>query len=148
MTPGFDGVNDTVFAREGDDLIDTNGGSGGNTLYGEENNDTFILRSNDTAFGGEGEDSFFLLRGDNIITGGPGADEFWLVASDIPESVNIINDFNDIDGDVLGIASLDFDQLTISDANGDTLIAAGGNPFARLIGVDANSLSEDNFIIV
>ena len=148
LTPGFDGVNDTVFAREGDDLIDTNGGSGGNTLYGEENNDTFILRSNDTAFGGEGEDSFFLLRGDNIITGGPGADEFWLVASDIPESVNIINDFNDIDGDVLGIASLDFDQLTISDANGDTLIAAGGNPFARLIGVDANSLSEDNFIIV
>lgn len=146
--PGFDGVNNTVFAREGDDLIDTVGGSGGNTLYGEQDNDTFILRSNDTAFGGEGEDSFFLLRGDNIITGGPGADELWLVASDIPESVNIINDFNDIDGDVLGIASLDFDQLTISDANGDTLIAAGGNPFARLIGVDANSLSEDNFIIV
>ncbi|WP_048753963.1 hypothetical protein, partial [Crocosphaera watsonii] len=148
--PGFDGVNNTVFAREGDDLIDTVGGSGGNTLYGEQDNDTFILGGDDTAFGGQGNDRFFLLGGNNIITGDSGADQFWIAVAEIPESSNTINDFNSVEEDKIGIAGLriGFDDLTLTADGNDTLIILGNDQLARLIDIDPNSLTEADFIFL
>ncbi|MEL4896888.1 pre-peptidase C-terminal domain-containing protein [Crocosphaera sp. Alani8] len=148
--PGFDGTNDVVFARGGDDLLDTTGGTGGNILNGEGGNDTFILVNNDTALGGEGDDRFFLQGGDNTITGGEDADQFWLTLGEIPESPNTVTDFDDLQGDVLGVAGLGigFNNLTLTDDGGDTLISLEDNELARLVGVDSSSLGESNFVFI
>ncbi|ACB52381.1 hypothetical protein cce_3033 [Crocosphaera subtropica ATCC 51142] len=147
VTPGFDGTDDIVFGGAGDDFIDTVAGNGGNRLYGQSGDDTFILGHNDRAFGGAGDDSFFLLGGDNVVTGGAGSDSFWLAVGEIPEAANTITDF-DLEADVLGIAGLGigFDGLTISEENGDTLIATGDDELAKLLGVSAGSLSADHFV--
>ncbi|ACB54023.1 hypothetical protein cce_4675 [Crocosphaera subtropica ATCC 51142] len=147
VTPGFDGTDDIVFGGSGDDFIDTVAGNGGNRLYGQSGDDTFILGHNDRAFAGAGDDSFFLLGGNNVVTGGAGSDSFWLAVAEIPEAANTITDF-DLEADVLGIAGLGigFDGLTISEENGDTLIATGDDELAKLLGVNAGSLNADHFV--
>ncbi|ACB52378.1 hypothetical protein cce_3030 [Crocosphaera subtropica ATCC 51142] len=147
VTPGFDGTDDILFGGSGDDFIDTVAGNGGNRLYGQSGDDTFILGHNDRAFAGAGDDSFFLLGGNNVVTGGAGSDSFWLAVAEIPEAANTITDF-DLEADVLGIAGLGigFDGLTISEENGDTLIATGDDELAKLLGVSAGSLSADHFV--
>ncbi len=52
--------------------------------------------------------------------------------------------------DVLGLAGLGvgFEELSITDSNGDALIANGEKDLAILQGVDATSLNADNFVFV
>ncbi|MEM8778135.1 MAG: DVUA0089 family protein, partial [Cyanobacteria bacterium P01_G01_bin.49] len=147
VTPGFDGSDNQVFADAGDDLLDTSAGSGNNRLDGQSGDDTFILGSNDFASGDAGEDSFFLLGGDNVVTGGADADQFWIANGEIPEATNTITDF-DLEADVLGIAGLGigFEGLTLTEEEGNTLIALGDDELAKLLGVSSSSLSADNFV--
>ncbi|MEM6612451.1 MAG: alkaline phosphatase, partial [Cyanobacteria bacterium P01_C01_bin.72] len=78
--------------------------------------------------------------------GGAGADQFWIATAEIPDAANIITDFTSGE-DVLGIAGLGigFDDVSITDLEGDALIAASGSELAILSGVDATSLTDSDF---
>jgi Ca2+-binding RTX toxin-like protein len=143
---GFNGSNDLVFAGAGDDLIDTSAGNGNSRLYGQAGNDIFYLGSNDRAFGGAGDDLFFALGGNNVLTGGADADQFWIAAGELPESPNTVTDFN-LAEDVLGIGGLglSFEDLSLTQQEGNTLIAAGEQELALLLGTNATTLSANNF---
>ncbi|MEM6755141.1 MAG: calcium-binding protein, partial [Cyanobacteria bacterium P01_C01_bin.38] len=120
---------------------------GGNRIYASSGDDTVILASSDRIVGGEGDDKFFAMSGgDNVITGGAGADQFWIATAEIPESANIITDFTSGE-DVLGIAGLGigFDDLSITQQDDNTLIAANGSELAILQGIGADSFMADNF---
>ncbi|MFM2313262.1 MAG: hypothetical protein RLZZ04_2538 [Cyanobacteriota bacterium] len=140
-----------VFAGEGQDLVNAaTSGTGNNSINLEAGDDLAILGTGDIVVGAEGVDRFFVTNGgDNTITGGEGADQFWLTDGQFPESANIITDFES-GIDVLGLAGLDvgFEKLSITDSNGDTLIANGEKDLAILQGVDATSLNADNFVFV
>ena len=107
----------------------------------------FILGSEDRALAGVGDDQIFFLGEDSTATGGEGADQFWLTLGEIPESANTVTDFDAVEGDVLGIAGLGigFDDLTLSDMDGNAMIAFDGNDLGKLLGVDSSSLSAANF---
>jgi len=140
------GSNQLVFAGDGDDLIDTSSSDGGNRIYGGGDNDIIILGERDVVFGNEGNDSLFATTGgDNLITGGEGADQFWIASAAIPETANHIIDFDS--DDVIGIAGLGigYDDLSLTQQEGNTLISAGEDELAILSGVDSASLSADNF---
>ncbi|MGB3636703.1 MAG: hypothetical protein WBA39_03800, partial [Rivularia sp. (in: cyanobacteria)] len=77
--------------------------------------------------------------GNNIMSGGAGADQFWIVSGEIPEAANTIVDF-EVGTDVIGIfgsASLgiDADSLTLTEMDGNTEVAFGGNTLAMVNGV-------------
>ena len=140
------GSNELTFGGAGDDLIDTVGGTGGNRLYGQSGDDTFILGSDDRALGGAGDDRFFLLGGDNTITGGQDMDQFWIANADIPPAANTITDFESGE-DVIGVAGLGigFDELGIAQQGDDTLISFGDDELAKLLGVTASDLTAADF---
>jgi glycerophosphoryl diester phosphodiesterase len=145
------GSNRLVFTAEGNDLVNAAiSGEGNNRINLDAGDDLAILGRGDILVGAEGVDRFFATHGgDNTITGGEGADQFWLADGQFPESANIITDF-EFGTDVLGIASLDitFKELSITDNNGDAVIANGEKDLAILQGVDAASLNTDNFVFV
>ena len=148
LNPGFNGENNTVFAAEGDDLIDFSLGGGNNQVFGEEGNDTFILGVNDVVVGGVGIDRFFTgSGGNNILTGGEDIDEFWIATAEISDAANTITDF-EIGIDVLGIASLGigFDNLDITQDGDNTLVSFESNNLAILLNTDSSILSVDNFV--
>ena len=132
------GSDEIVFGGAGDDLIDSSAGGGGNRLYGQSGDDRFILGNGDRAFAGIG--------GDSVITGGAGMDQFWIANAEIPESANTITDF-ELGIDVLGIGGLGigFEDLTLTQNGADTSIGLGEDELAKLLGVNAGSLSADNF---
>ena len=147
VTLDFDGSEDLVFSGSGDDFIDTVAGTGNNRLYGQSGNDTFTLGGDDRAFGGSGDDQFFLLGGNNVVTGGEGADQFWIANAEIPESPHTITDFN-LEDDLLNIEGLgvgSFNDLTLSNEDGNALIAFDNNELATLLRVNADTLTPDNF---
>ena len=81
------------------------------------------------------------------ITGGEGADQFWIAGAELPESANTITDLES-GIDVIGVAGLGigFDDLNLSDRDGNTLISIEEDDLAILEGVDANSLTADDFV--
>jgi glycerophosphoryl diester phosphodiesterase len=123
---------------------------GNNHINLDAGDDLAILGDGDHFVGAEGVDRFFVTNGgDNTITGGEGADQFWLANAQFPESTNTITDFES-GVDVIGLAGLgiSFEELSITDSNGDTLISSSNNDLAILQGVDAASLNADNFVFV
>jgi Ca2+-binding RTX toxin-like protein len=139
-----------AFGGDGDDFIDALFSAGGNILYGGSGNDDFIVGTGDRIFGEGGSDRFLAYYGGgNTIFGGTGADEFWIANGQAPTSANRIVDFQR-GTDVLGIAGLGitFGNLTLTQSGADTIVAAGGTQLAFLQGIQANSLSESNFIFM
>ena len=145
------GSGELIFAGDSDDLIDASiSSTGSNRIYAGSGDDTLILGNGDRLVGGEGADKFFTTNGgDNIITGGEGADQFWIATAEIPQAANIITDFTSGE-DVIGIAGLGvgFDDLSITQQDDNTLIAANGSDLAILQGISADSLIADNFAFV
>ena len=143
-----DGGNQLVFGGAEDDLIDASLTSEtGNRIYGQSGDDTLILGTGDRALGGDGDDRFFVLSdGDNLITGGAGMDQFWIATAEIPEEINTITDFTSGE-DVIGLAGLGigFADLSITQQDADTLIALGNDELAKLLGINAGSLSAADF---
>jgi D-alanyl-D-alanine carboxypeptidase len=144
----IEGSNKIVFAGEGDDLIDASVSSkGSNRIYVGGGDDTLILGADSRLFGEQGNDRFFATSGgDNIITGGEGADKFWIAVAEIPDAANTITDFT-IGEDVIGIAGLgiSFADISITGQENNTLIAVDGIDLGILQGINANSLTVDNF---
>ncbi len=139
------GDQNRIFGGIGNDEFDATDSMGGNRMSGGEGNDIFYLGMEDRALGGEGEDKFFVQSGsNNIISGGAGADQFWILTGEIPESANTIVDF-EVGSDVIGILGIDANTLKLTQMDGNTEIAFGGNTLAVLNGV--TDLDVNNSVI-
>lgn len=125
--------NDFLTGDDGDDALQ--GDRGDDLLFGGNDRDTLI--------GGEGDD--VLIGGndrDNLV-GGRGEDIFGL-----SEQVgrDIIRDFENGE-DRLGLSNgLDFDDLDIIQRGNNTVIKSGSSQLAILRGVDANVITESDFV--
>lgn len=142
--------NQLVFAGAGDDLIDLVQNPGGNRAYGSAGNDTFLVGQGDYLTGGEGSDRFFAQAGgDNELVGGAGADQFWIASGIVPASANRVSDFTATE-DVIGIAGLgaSFSQISLNQQDQDVMVIYNNSTLAALNGVQATSLSADNFVFV
>lgn len=143
---GFNG-NDEIRGRGGPDLIyggnDDDmlyGGAGGDSLYGEAGSDTlygglgsdkiygqdgadqiFAGAGADQIFGGAGDDEITGGGGKNEITGGGGADTFILYNVDNANFEDLILDFSDAQGDLLGL-STPTPGVMLEVVGGDTLV--------------------------
>ncbi|MDA0210011.1 MAG: hypothetical protein OT478_07470 [Cyanobacteria bacterium FC1] len=124
---GNDG-NDTLFAEAGNNLL--HGGQGDDLLVGGTGNDTLSGDLGfDTLVGGDGQNLFILTTGYGFSS---------------------ILDFN-VGQDRLGLAEgVTFNQLAFSQMNDNTLvkIASTGEVLASLSGIQADSLSQQDFTLV
>jgi Ca2+-binding RTX toxin-like protein len=90
-------------------------GGAGNDLLDASATDVQII-----ADGGAGNDTLIGGTNDNSFTGGAGADVFVLS----PDSINLINDFNNIEGDTIQLSQVEFgisstNQLEYDGATGE-----------------------------
>ncbi|MGD1921026.1 MAG: D-alanyl-D-alanine carboxypeptidase, partial [Pleurocapsa sp.] len=141
------GSDQLIFVGDMNDLVDATTGEGNNRIYAGNGDDTLILGESDRILAGVGDDRIFATSGgDNTITGGEGADQFWIASAELPESANIITDFMSGE-DVIGLAGLGigFEDVSITTTEGDALISASGSDLAILQGIEADSLSADDF---
>ncbi|MGL5871215.1 MAG: esterase-like activity of phytase family protein [Xenococcaceae cyanobacterium] len=144
------GTNQFLFGNKGNDTIDAATGGGGNRIFGGGGDDTFFLGKNDILVGGDGKDRFFVGKsGGNNITGGADSDQFWIANKNLPESANIITDFNQ-SVDVIGIDGLgiSFNDLKISQNGNDAVIAIGDRDVAIISSIQATNLSAENFVFI
>ena len=146
----FAGTNDRLFAGSGDDLIVASAGNGNNRLFGGAGNDLFFLGSNDLVVGGDGDDRFFASNGgNNIINGGAGADRFWIANSELPETPNIITDF-ELAVDAIGISRLgisSIDELSFKQLGLDAAISIAGSDIAILFNIQATELEANGTFV-
>jgi len=160
--------NDKLFGKEGDDQLfggtdnDTiDGGSGVDILWGDGGNDILLGKAgNDALDGGDGNDELYGDEGDDILEGGIGQDQLYggtgkdLFVFAAGAGTDTIFDFQDSQ-DLLGLKnSLTFGQLAIVQGTGinanNTLISiqTSGELLATLIGVEANTLTAQDFVSV
>ena len=133
------GGNDTISGGAGNDRIGGKGGNdellggdGDDMIWGDDGDD--ILR------GGLGDD---MLTGDNS-SGGMGADTFILAMG---EGMDTITDF-EVGIDMIGLAELTFEDLTLMSLGGNTMIELGDETLAVITGVAVEALTEDSFVSV
>ncbi|AFZ50893.1 VWA domain-containing protein [Dactylococcopsis salina] len=146
----FAGNNDRLFGEGGNDTLDASQGTGNNRLYGGDDNDDLIAGNDDLLTGGNGDDRLFVRQGgNNLLIGNSGADQFWIATDEIPNSPNIITDFTSGE-DAIGFGGfpdLSFSDLSLSQEGSNTLIGLDANdPIAELQGVQANTLTENDFV--
>lgn len=134
--------NDELFDGFGNDYMDGGNGNdkiyaynGKNTIYGRAGNDTiYVAFSSNVIDGGADNDMIYLLGGQNtiVLAKGNGTDTIYNYAAGSTR-------FN-------LTAGLTYSGLTITQAGNNTLISAGTERLAALIGVKASSLTSSNFI--
>jgi len=82
ITPGFDGISDTVFTGAGNDTVDVpiaGANAGDNRVDTGSGNDTIFLANRDRVFGGAGDDIFEAAEvNDYRISAGGGNDTLFL----------------------------------------------------------------------
>jgi Ca2+-binding RTX toxin-like protein len=173
---GFDGNdtiagnlgNDRIFGGDGDDVLrgDLNqnfphvGIGGDDIIFGGEGNDRIGGKGgNDQLFGEAGDDQIWGDDGDDILRGGLGHDtltgddfsggggsDTFIIAMN--EGTDTIVDFQDGE-DLIGLAEgLSFGQLSITQDGKNTLIGFEQETLAILQGVNANLLTEADFISI
>ena len=94
----------TIHSQVKTSLVD--GGSGDDTLWGSD--------ANETLKGGVGDDELFGGAGTNVLTGGAGADEFQFTKTSTNDTVK---DFSLSDGDTLkffNTGGAQFDRSSVS----------------------------------
>ena len=144
----IEGSKELIFAGDSDDLIDAFTSKGSNRIYAGTGDDTLILGKSDRIIAGDGSDRLFASSsGNNTLTGGEGEDQFWIASVEVPESANIITDFTRSE-DVIGIAGLgiSFEDLDITQVDGNISISANDSQLAILQHAEDNSLSASDFV--
>jgi Ca2+-binding RTX toxin-like protein len=141
--------NDTLTGTAGDDSF--NGGNGNDSLIGNAGNDTLIggngtdflvgSAGNDLLNGDNGNDTLRGGLGNDTLTGGNGQDIFVFASG---EGMDTINDFK-LGTDKIGLtAGLTFGNLSFS----GNQIRIGSDVLAVLTGVNTNTLTASNFVMV
>ncbi|MBD3885239.1 CHRD domain-containing protein [Phormidium tenue FACHB-886] len=135
------GSTDALTGSKGNDRLV---GTGGNdVMKGLAGNDTIRgLGGNDRIDGGIGRDRIDGGGGTNTLTGKGGADVFVMRQGN---GLNIIRDFKANDRMDL-VNDLEFENLTVSQQGRNTVILDGQDQLARLIGVQANSITASVFV--
>jgi subtilisin family serine protease len=143
---GSDRINaaggfDAIFGDQGEDIL--TGGRGNDYLLGDIDNDVLLGgKGSDTLIAGKGNDTLHGGKGRNTLEGNSGRDVFTLVR----HGFATILDFHK-GGDRLGLSgNLKFTNLDITQHGQNTIIAIGGNELARLMGVNASSLTAIDFM--
>lgn len=100
--------------------------------------------------GGPGDDLLYSGESNNILEGGLGADEFWLRKdSEIPFTAHTIVDFEverDLIGiDMLGVSSTD---IGVTQVGNDSSVKVFGMDLVNLLGIQANDVNSDHFILI
>ena len=137
--------DDTLYGGAGNDIMD--GGSGNDTLYGGAGDDIMDGGpGSDTLYGGAGDDIMEGNRGDDTLYGGAGDDIFIFAYP----GHDTIADFTA--GETIRILYYrgSFKDLVIEeqkreDGGVDTVIHPQSDRSIRLVGVEADSLKEDDF---
>jgi phospholipase/lecithinase/hemolysin len=141
---------DRAFGGSGDDELDATNASK-YRLSGGSGNDTFYLGENGRALGGDGDDQFFVQEGgNNVMAGGAGADKFWVANVSLPMSKNTITDFT-IGVDKIhfsGFENLNFEGINREQMGADTLLKLDTMEVALLVGINANSITANDFEFV
>ena len=145
------GGQDTLRGNGGADTL--NGGVGADTLIGATGRDTINGGSGrdtinsgggrDIVNGGAGRDTINSGRGRDTVTGGGGRDIFVLTTG---AGRDLVTDFTD-GVDQFSLANgLGFSDLTITQRNRGALLSAGNDVLALLEGVDANLITDSDFV--
>ncbi|MDY6902701.1 MAG: serine hydrolase, partial [Cyanobacteriota bacterium] len=154
--------NDLIFGQDGDDVLrgDLNNSSGGgsvggdDTIYGGIGNDRIGGKAgNDLIFGEAGKDRLWGDAGDDTLMGGLGNDSLNggagkdVFVLKLNEGTDKIFDFK-VDDDLIDIANLGvgLKDIDITQQDKDAVITLDGADIAILQDVNADSLSEDNFV--
>lgn len=146
------GGNDTLDGNVGDDLL--RGGTGNDTLNGGQGDDVLNGGSdddrlaggagNDRLVGGLGDDRLFGGAGNDTLGGGAGRDIFAFTAADGPDSSDTVIDF--VDG-TDRILLRDLAVADIADAGNGAVITFSNGSSVLLRGVEASSITADDFIL-
>ena len=154
--------NDLIFGQGGDDVLrgdlnnSSSGGSvgGDDTIYGGTGNDSiggkagndliFGEAGNDRLWGDAGDDTLVGGLGNDSLNGGVGKDVFVLKLN---QGTDKVFDFK-VDDDLIDITNLGvaFEDINITQQGKDAVISVDGSDIAILQDVNADGLSEDNFI--
>ena len=133
LIAGDDGA-DTLYGYAGDDRL----AAGGWSIFNYDEDTTSTLNNvndidnndNDELYGGPDNDVLYGSSGDNTLDGGTGTDTIWSGAgsdtivirsgdgSATLADADVLKDFSDGD-DVIGMAGLNYDDLTIAQGSGD-----------------------------
>jgi len=141
------GGADTLGGGAGDDNLD--GGQGGDTLDGGAGDDT--LRGgtgNDTLIGGAGDDTLGGGTGDDVYIGGAGSDTF--IAELSKPGADTISDFNPSQDtiDLQGFGGIEnISRLSVSEADGGTLLEIGTGGSLYIEGVTPDQLGAQNLLV-
>ncbi len=136
--------NDCLQGYAGSDILF--GNTGNDTLWGDSGSDTLYGgQGNDWLNGGSETDVLLGDRGDDTLTGSAGGDRFDFRRGD---GSDIVTDFQD-GIDIIGLKEgLTFETLTIVEVGSDTQISVNENILVTLLGVNANTISVEDFALV
>lgn len=150
--------NDTMYGRAGNDLMF--GRTGDDEMFGGEGNDKLL--------GAQGDDRLIGGAGSDRISGGRGTDHLWggefsadgatdTFGFEAGADTNFIHDFEaGLGGDILLLESFNETWASIQPAIQDlgwatevnlAVIGADAGDVVYLVGVNANTLVEDNFLL-
>ena len=147
--------NDMLFGSFGDDALmggngedSLDGGAGDDTLTGGNGNDTVNGGAgDDTLTGGNGNDTMNGGAGDDTLTGGNGPDLFVFNAGFGDDVITDFKNNDHIQFDDELFESPEAVLMASEQVGEDTVITAGTNT-VTLLGVQASSLQEDDFLIL
>ncbi|WP_316432024.1 alkaline phosphatase [Leptolyngbya sp. NK1-12] len=140
--------NAVLFGGAGNDtLVST--GAGNNRLYGAEGDDILFGGADDTLLGGVGDDAMYALgTGETTMVGGAGVDQFWIANGELPETSNIVIDF-EVGVDVIGLAGVSgvssIDDLSFTQGEMGAVISAMGQNIAVLNSINVIDIGSNSF---
>ena len=136
--------NDELYGGDGDDLL--HGGKDNDSVIGGKGNDSmFGDKGNDLLESNEGDDLLDGGQGDDTLTGGEGSDRFVL---DPRNGSDIIQDFED-GIDLLQLdGGLAFENLTLTEESGSTVITFGNQRLALVSEVALSLITQEDFTII
>jgi Ca2+-binding RTX toxin-like protein len=136
--------NDELYGGDGDDLL--HGGKDDDLVLGGIGKDTVLGEmGNDLLEGNEGDDLLDGGQGDDTLTGGEGSDRFVL---DPRNGSDIIQDFED-GIDLLQLdGGLAFENLTLTEESGSTVITFGNQRLALVSEVALSLITQEDFTII
>ena len=138
----LDQTSDTLCGGEGNDIMFGNATQA--ELCGGEGNDTLYAgQGNDTLKGDAGDDWLFGDLGDDFIVGGEGNDRFVLA---VDQGSDVILDFVAGQDQFALAGNLSFEQLTITQMNGNTAISFGDERLALIEGIASSSITIEDFV--